>query len=96
MELIQTSVRRARARFGKFPVKDFDIEGGSLTKQQYRDAVQKVMKEKGMTKNYQLMNRKTNKLSGRKFWTREEARIAKRNAGFKHAIVNLATGDVIR
>lgn len=83
MELIQTSARQEAVRFDK-PHNNIP----SFT--------ERLPKENKMTKNYQLMNRKTNKLSGRKFWTREEARIAKRNAGFKHAIVNLATGDVIR
>lgn len=59
---------------------------------QVRDA----HKEKRHMKNYQLINRKTGKLSGRKFWTREEARVAKRNAGFKHSIFNLQTLTIVR
>ena len=47
-------------------------------------------------KNYQLMNRKTGKLSGRKYWTREDARIAKRQAGFKHVIIKLDTLTAVR
>lgn len=47
-------------------------------------------------KNYALMNRKTGKVTGRKFATRAAARIAKRDGGFKHSIYKLDTGTVIR
>lgn len=47
-------------------------------------------------KIYALINRKTGKTLARKFWTREDARTAKRNSGFKYSILNLATGTVIR
>lgn len=47
-------------------------------------------------KPYALMNRKTGKVTGRKFATREAARTAKREGGFKHSIYNLLTGTVIR
>lgn len=47
-------------------------------------------------KNYALMNRKTGKITGRKFATRAAARAAKREGGFKHSIYKLDTGTVIR
>ena len=54
------------------------------------------VKEKQQVKNYALMNRKTGKVTGRKFATREAARMAKREGGFKHSIYRLDTGTVIR
>lgn len=46
-------------------------------------------------KNYILVNRKTGK-QWRKAATRDEARMLKRDAGFKHNIVNATTGQVVR
>lgn len=48
-----------------------------------------------MNKNYMLVNRKTGKV-WRKTVTREDARMWKREAGFKHSIVRVADGAVIR
>lgn len=48
-----------------------------------------------MSKNYILVNRKTGK-QWRKAATREEARELKRANGFKHVILNAATGQVVR
>lgn len=47
------------------------------------------------TKNYVLINKNTGK-QWRKAATREEARSLKRANGFKHAIMNLTTGMVVR
>lgn len=49
-----------------------------------------------MTKKYQLINRKTGKATNLKYWTREDARIAKADRGFKHAILNTETGITVR
>lgn len=48
-----------------------------------------------MNKPYTLVNRKTGK-SVLKFATREQARIAKRERGFKHSILNVATNTIVR
>lgn len=49
-----------------------------------------------MTKKYVLINRKTGKATNMKYWTREDARIAKADRGFKHSILNLETKEIVR
>lgn len=46
-------------------------------------------------RKYALVNRRTNKLF-RTAATREQARELKRNAGFKHHIVNTERAEVVR
>lgn len=53
-------------------------------------------KETKHMKNYALMNKKTGKITGRKFATREAARTAKREGGFKHSIYKFDTGTIVR
>ena len=45
---------------------------------------------------YTLINRKTGKQFRKKFATRDTARMAKRDMGFKHNIVRADSGMVIR